>query len=237
VTASRIPAFDASRLDNPIWSALTSEHATFAEGSPLAKRYPSDIAPFAGTADRSAAAGAALRELARADEEVCVFTPERVAPPEGLEVEWFVPMEQMVATTIIDAAVDGVEIAALSSVDAQEMHALAALTHPGPFGPRSHVLGRWLGIRVNGALVAMAGERLRFPGHVEVSGVCVHPDHRRGGYARALVAAAVRRAAADGLVPFLHVRSDNTSAIALYRRLRFDVRRQMYATVMRQTTL
>src|SRR5260370_9017733 len=40
-------------LDNPVWSALSTTHASFAEGDELAKRYPSDIAPFAATRDQS----------------------------------------------------------------------------------------------------------------------------------------------------------------------------------------
>ena len=47
------------------------------------------------------------------------------------------------------------------------MLALVAATAPGPFGRRTPLLGRYLGIRDGGRLVAMAGERLRVPGHVE----------------------------------------------------------------------
>ena len=225
--------FDAARLDDPIWSALTSDHSPFAEGTPLAKRYPPDIAPFAGVATRAAAAAAALRDLAPSDGNIVLFSAEPLPAPEGLAMERLVSMQQMVATAVADAPDGHVNIAELTAADAVEMRALATLTRPGPFGPRGHVLGRWLGVRAGGALVAMAGERLRFTGHVEVSGVCVHPDHRGAGYARALVAAVVRRAVADGLVPFLHVTSDNHSAIALYRRLHFEARREMYAEVLR----
>jgi hypothetical protein len=50
--------------------------------------------------------------------------------------------------------------------DAPEMLALARLTEPGPFLPRTHVMGRFLGIRIDGRLAAMAGERMRFRGHI-----------------------------------------------------------------------
>jgi hypothetical protein len=42
-----------SLLDNPVWSALSATHASFAEGDDLAKRYPVDVAPFAATLDQS----------------------------------------------------------------------------------------------------------------------------------------------------------------------------------------
>src|SRR5260370_1015581 len=41
-----------SMLDNTVWNALTTIHASFAEGNELAKRYPVDVAPFAATRDQ-----------------------------------------------------------------------------------------------------------------------------------------------------------------------------------------
>ena len=49
----------------------------------------------------------------------------------------------------------------LGDADVPEMLALTELTQPGPFGPRTHDLGRYIGIRVDGRLAAMAGERMR----------------------------------------------------------------------------
>ncbi len=73
------------------------------------------------------------------------------------------------------------------------MMALTALTKPGPFGKRTHELGTYLGIRRDGKLVAMAGERLKIPGYTEVSAVCTHPEHTGHGYARILMAEVMRR--------------------------------------------
>ena len=222
-------------LDDPIWAALTTEHAGFAQGSSLAKRYAPDVSPFAGVVGQSEAAGVALRALVLTDGRVALFAPDTIAPPPGLEIERTAGMEQMIATQEPQAEAPATDICDLSDVDATEMQALVAITNPGPFGARTHLLGRFLGIRVNTQLVAMAGERLRFTGHVEISGICVHPQHRRKGYARLLITAVVRRAMQDGLVPFLHVYSDNAVAIALYKRLKFEVRRQLRVTVLRHT--
>ena len=104
------------------------------------------------------------------------------------------------------------------------MLALATLTEPGPFLPRTHTMGRFIGLRIDGRLAAMAGERMRFPGHVEVSGVCTHPDFRGRGLARTLSAAVAAEIQRRGDQPFLHAWTANTAAIALYESLGFAVR-------------
>ena len=83
-----------------------------------------------------------------------------------------------------------------------------------------------MGIRCEGKLVAMAGERLKVPGHTEVSAVCTHPDHLGKGYAAMLMTEIMRGIWDRGEVPFLHVRGDNRRAIALYERLGFRIRRR-----------
>jgi ribosomal protein S18 acetylase RimI-like enzyme len=137
-------------------------------------------------------------------------------------------MLQMVASrapTITDAST-----IVLTQADAPALLDLVAETQPGPFGKRTPLLGHYLGIRHDGRLVAMAGERLRLPGYVELSAICVHPEARGKGHAAALTAALMQRAVADGLVPFLHVRPENKAAVELYRRLGFATRRELVVT-------
>ena len=50
---------------------------------------------------------------------------------------------------------------------------------PRPLRPRTPLLGSYLGIREGGRLVAMAGERMRVPGYVELSAISTHPQARR----------------------------------------------------------
>jgi predicted GNAT family acetyltransferase len=111
---------------------------------------------------------------------------------------------------------------------------LAEQTHPGPFGPRTHELGQYIGVRIDGALAVMAGERMRLDGAVEISAVCVSPDHRGKGYAGFLVAWLVSKLREEGVTPFLHVFTDNP-AIALYERLGLTKRKTLRLTVMRRT--
>ena len=49
----------------------------------------------------------------------------------------------------------------LTNADSPAMQELAALTKPGPFLQRTHLLGEFWGVKRNGQLIAMAGERLK----------------------------------------------------------------------------
>ena len=113
-----------------------------------------------------------------------------------------------------------------------EMLALATLTEPGPFLSRTHVMGRFVGIRIDGRLAAMAGERLSFPGFTEVSGVCTHPDFRENGLARRLSATVTARIQARGEQPFLHAWMSNAPAIRLYESLGFEIRSDVDVKVL-----
>src|SRR6185503_19693462 len=124
---------------------------------------------------------------------------------------------QMVCDRLRETATVPVE--PLGATDVPALLELAALTNPGPFGQRSAELGRYIGIRQDGLLVAMAGERLRFTGFTEVSGVCTRPGYRGRGYARALLHELSQAILARGELPFLHVRVDNVSAVRAYEAL------------------
>ena len=217
-------------LDRPVWSALAGGHRHLAIGNALAKRYPREIGPFAALADASPAAWEALALLLAPGDAALLVTPEAPAPVPalGLRLTPLDPVLQMVATR--DLAPAALPFAVLDEADAPEMRALATLTNPGPFAPRTHELGEFIGIRDGGRLAAMAGERMRPEGAVEVSAVCVHPDYRGKAYARHLLAERTRRIFAMGAQPFLHVYPSNGGAIALYESLGYVVRRQLHLT-------
>jgi predicted GNAT family acetyltransferase len=136
--------------------------------------------------------------------------------------------------TPAESTVDGVEIVTLGTNDVPAMMALTELTRPGPFSTRTHELGTFLGIRIDGELVAMAGERMKPANYTEMTAVCVHPSHRGRGYGQLLLGAISRQIVARGEIPFLHVFSSNASAIALYRRQGMEIRRSLHVTVLQK---
>jgi GNAT superfamily N-acetyltransferase len=79
------------------------------------------------------------------------------------------------------------EIVPLSSANSPEMVALTDLAFPGFFRSRTCEMGSYYGVRSDGELIAMSGERLTLDGYPEISGVCTHPAHRGKGLAAALI--------------------------------------------------
>jgi ribosomal protein S18 acetylase RimI-like enzyme len=219
-------------LDTPVWSALTTRQAGFDPEGRLARRFPPDVGPLAGVRDGSAEAVAELLSRLPAGDEVSLM---EVAPPEAPAgiVATHAAVLQMIAASM-PAPDGGPEPAPLGDADAAEMLELALLTRPGPFRARTHTVGRFLGIRDGARLVAMAGDRLKLDGFVEISGVCTHPDYRGRGYGEALMRAVGARILAEGDKPILHTYASNTGAIALYRKLGFEVRREMVHAVWKR---
>lgn len=211
-------------LDRPVWASLTSHMAAWAEGGPLALRFQRDVQGLASAADDSAAAAQALADLVRPGEQVYIVQATALQVPPGLVALKAAPALQMLGTVAATDTGDTHDVLELGDADAPEMVALAQLTRPGPFKARTHRLGRFIGVRHQGRLVAMAGERMRQPGFTEVSGVCTHPSCRGQGLARRLSALVAAHIRARGEQPYLHVWADNTAAIALYESLGFRVR-------------
>ncbi len=218
-------------LDRPIWHALTTRQQALAEGGALARRYPSAIAPFADLAEMSPQGFAALGALMSPSDIAVLFTPDPVTAPAGFKTLLAKTGEQMIGMPA-DVPAGAMEVVTLGAADVPAMMALTKLTNPGPFTPRSRELGTFLGIRVDGQLAAMAGERMKPANYTEITAVCVHPDHRGHGYAQVLLSAVARQISARGEIPFLHVFSDNDSAIALYRRQGMEIRRRLHVTVL-----
>lgn len=222
---------DSNPLDYPIRTALFTRQAYLAEIKGGARRYPADIAPFASVEAQTPGNWEALHALMCADQPAVLFTPEPVAPSGPLEIVMAATGEQMIgAPTEFEGPMP--QIVRLGDDDAPEMRALVELTRPGPFGPRTHQLGRFFGIRVEGRLAAMTGERMTPGDYTEMTAVCVHPDFRGRRYAQALLAHVSRQIVTRGEMPFLHVFSENHSAIALYKRQGMTIRRQLHVTVL-----
>jgi ribosomal protein S18 acetylase RimI-like enzyme len=213
-------------LDNPIWSALTSRQEHFAEIGSHARRFPLEVTSLGGFAEPTQAGFDSIAALQGAGDATGLFLKDRKSLPSGWAIVDEAPLLQMVregnrATAPATASESLSEWIELTEQDVPEMVPLARITRPGPFGLRTRELGTYIGIRREGKLVAMAGERMRVLGHSEISAVCTLPEYAGQGFAARLVNVLVEKIAGRGEIPFLHVRTVNERAIALYRRLGF----------------
>jgi len=211
-------------LDNPIWYALTTAHARFAEGDELARRYPPAVTPLAGLVEQSPKAYSALARLIPIGGIAGFFRDVLPEPPDGWVSVYRCGMRQMMCARLKPSA--AAHIVRLGPADVPAMTELVQLTDPGPFGPRTLEFGDFYGIRDNGHLVAMAGERIHPGPYAEVSAVCTHPDYRGRGYAAALVSAVTQGMIDRGDLPMLHVRSDNP-AVRVYEHVGYTTERYL----------
>jgi ribosomal protein S18 acetylase RimI-like enzyme len=213
----------AHPLDNPALGALTGPHAHFAERRGRVLRYPLDVSPWLALPDDPGAddwADLAALVGPGGDAPLAGYTGQT---PDGWEVTLSIEGVQLVDDAI--AAAPDPEAVRLGAADVPEMLDLVERTRPGPFLPRTVELGTYLGIRRNGALIAMAGERLHPPGWTEISAVCTDPDFRGEGLATRLILAVAHGIRERGETPFLHTAASNTNAIRLYQSLGFRLRR------------
>ncbi|MCW6529712.1 GNAT family N-acetyltransferase [Sphingomonas lycopersici] len=217
-------------LDRCAWSALNGRHSPFAIIRGGARRYDLAYGVFAAVADQSDASLAGLADLIAEQGDVALLEADPPARIPGVAVVSQDLGVQMVAPQLTPGPRVDFAIVPLSEADAPAMRALTALTEPGPFFARTHQLGDFVGVKIDGELIAMAGERMKPDGFTEVSGVCTHPDHRGRGYAGALMRHVATRILGRGETPFLHAYAANTGAIALYEALGFTLRREVLMT-------
>lgn len=218
-------------LDRPVWSALATRQRDLALGDGRARRFDPAYGVFAAAADDGPDSLAALAALNPPEGGLATVEARPLPLPPAAAVARLGDLVQMTAAAVSAGGADpGME--ELSDADAPQMLALARLTEPGPFFARTHQLGAFVGVKLDGRLVAMAGERMKPDGFTEVSGVCTHPDFRGRGYAGALMRVVVARILARGEVPFLHAYAANRGALALYESLGFVLRSRMTMTVL-----
>jgi ribosomal protein S18 acetylase RimI-like enzyme len=212
-------------LDSPTRLALEGPQSAIAERKGRVLRFPPDVCPFyAMPDDPDEQDWADLAELAGPG-GVVALSATWLPFPENWEVVFEAEGVQLVADEQAGHGVPGDdEIIRLGPQDVPEMLDLVARTQPGPFFPRTIELGTYLGIRRDGDLVAMAGERLRPPGYTEISAVCTDQAWRGHGLGSRLTLAVTAGIRARGEVPFLHAVATNVNAIRLYEQLGFRLR-------------
>lgn len=217
-------------LDHAVWSALTGRQSHLALAQGGARRYHPAYGVFAAVDEPSAASLAALAALVAAYGDVALLQADPPTGAPGVAVASQDLGVQMMAERLTPGPAPDFDMVPLDDADGPEMLALATLTKPGQFFERTHELGDFFGVKADGRLVAMAGERMKPDGFTEVSGVCTHPDCRGRGYAAALMRLVAGRILDRGETPFLHAYASNRGAIALYETLGFTLRREVLMT-------
>lgn len=224
-------------LDNPIWNSLRTGHEAIALVQGEARRYPPSVGPLAGTPDQSNESYAGLSELAGPGGILALFFPDPPVLPAGWSLYRGGVLAQMVCRcpNLPDERLlqDGIVIRRLVVQDVPAMVELATLTEPGPFRERTIELGNFYGVLKGRQLLAMAGQRMRVPGFVEVSAVCTHPDARGLGYAGDLMSRVIGDITTEGSIPFLHAFATNP-ALRLYKKLGFTQRRTFELAVIKR---
>jgi ribosomal protein S18 acetylase RimI-like enzyme len=224
-------------LDNWVWGALTGLHQAFAEGSPPAVRYERDVSVFAALPDVVAPdAWDRLAALVGSPDGTVLFRSEIGPLPTGwtrtgigIGMQMVGPAPGAPRPAPTKRATSGVEVAILTAADVPSMSALVERTGPGPFEARTIELGTYVGARVDGELVAMAGQRMRIDGHTEISAVCTDTEHRGRGLAGVLLDILIDEIHGRGDIPFLHVLTSNMVAASRYASLGFEARRTVEA--------
>jgi ribosomal protein S18 acetylase RimI-like enzyme len=217
-------------FDNPAYASLGGAHAQLAQVQGRARRYPPDVAPFLALPSPPSAKDWQDAASLVAPGTYVAGRYGGAEPPDGWRAVQAFELAQMIEDRV--AGVDYAEAIMLGGADVPEMLELVAETEPGPFLQRTIELGDYLGVRRDGALVAMAGERFHLDGWTEIGAVCTKSDHRGQGLASRLVGALVARIHRRAEHAFLHVMSTNTGAIRLYEALGFRVRQHATLTVV-----
>ena len=221
-------------LDRPVWNALHTGWANVAQASGQAGevvRLNPDFGPFAAMADSTRDTATILENfIPEGGEFWLVESQSALANPAGLAPVRQAELVQMLATDIRgDCA--ALDIVPLGEEEAAEMLALATLTRPGPFARHTNRLAEFVGIKDEGRLVAMCGERMQLPGYSELSGLCTLPDYRGRGYGAGLMRYVSRRILERGDTVFLHAYAANTATVALYESLGFAIRTRVTTSI------
>lgn len=219
-------------LDNPLFNALLTGCKHFAGGTDNEKYFPQKVSPFAGTRDFNPASIATLYDLLPNERVIVFITAQQSESLSPWKIIHQSKVYQMLGDSILPHNTSHAEIVPLTTADVPQMLSLTKLTNPGPFEERTIEFGEYSGIFNNGQLVAMAGQRLHVDDYMEVSAVCTHPDHLGKGYARTLILHTIKQIEEMGKIPFLHVRTDNTRAIEVYKSMGFTIRQELFVNVL-----
>ena len=219
-------------LDNPAWHALSGRQSEFAIKGEVALRYFPQVFLMGAIPDEAEASFRDLTKIVERDEFIALIGPKIVEDEKNWSELMSVEAHQMTIDTM--PPLETCVAIELTISDVPEMLKLISLARPGPFDERTIEMGKYVGVRKDHKLVAMAGERIKLNGYTEVSAICTHPEYRRRDFAKTLTSLLVKEILERGDLPFLHVVTQNTSAIKLYEKLGFKTRRKISITAYKR---
>ncbi|MBN8865353.1 MAG: GNAT family N-acetyltransferase [Sphingobacteriales bacterium] len=214
-------------LYNPVFNALQSGDKHLGFGTDRVRCFDEEVSPFVGFETGNSTGFQELYDLLPPGRRILYATPTQISEPAGWEFRARISGLQFIFPEGLIPAIPAITPVPLNESHVQEMIQLTALTKPGPFDKRTIEFGHYHGIFENGRLAAMTGQRMHVYTNTEISAVCTHPDFLGKGYAAALLLHQLHLILSQNQQPFLHVRDDNSRAIALYERLGFKVNRPM----------
>src|ERR1044071_576172 len=163
-------------LYNPAFNALLTGDKHLGHSSGKVRYFDEEVSPFAGFEDGYDNGFKELHQLLPAGRKIIYAIPEPIKEPPGWEVKIEMKGLQFVFKEGIKPDIPSLQPVALTNNNITEMMDLAALTKPGPFGPRTIEFGHYHGFFENGKLIAMTGQRMHVGNYTEISAVCTHPD-------------------------------------------------------------
>ena len=224
-------------LDNMIWNAISTGNNDIAIINGDVGCYLPEIAPFAGMKVFNEPNLKKLYEFIPANRSVAISSLHKMDHDES---RWKLIQPMDVTQMVYEHSVNTFStknsplIVPLSEENVPQMIELTALTRPGPFLQQTIRFKNYFGIFTEGRLAAMSGQRMHPSPYMEVSAVCTHPDFRGMGYAKALMLHVMKLILDNSFTPFLHVLSNNSNAIELYKTIGFRTRKQIFVDVIRR---
>lgn len=221
-------------LANPVWESLSTYHQPFNQGNKKLKYYPADVCPFVGLENWNEDDLAELVAQLPADRTFSLPLAKPIPLPESFEELFNIPLYQMICHHYQPYENKEIDIVPLTDSDVPQMLTLTELTKPGPFYKKTILFENYFGIFEKDKLISMAGQRLQTNTHTEVSAICTDPQHLGKSYAKALTSHICSIIIDNGKIPFLHVRQDNVGAIALYKKLGFEIATEIAFAVFKK---
>ena len=224
-------------LDNMIWNAITTGNNDIAIINGDVGCYLPDIAPFAGMKNFNDVNLKRLYEFIPPNRNVAISSLHKMDHDEN---KWKLIQPMDVTQMLYEHTVNTFTtknsslIVPLSEEHIPQMLELTAITRPGPFLQQTIRFKNYFGIFIEDRLAAMTGQRMHPLPYMEVSAVCTHPHFRGMGYAKTLMLHVMKLILDDSFTPFLHVLSNNSNAIELYKTIGFKTRKQIFVDVIRR---